>query len=332
MGDKTAISWVKNPDGSQGATWVPLTGCTPASEGCRRCFAARLASTRLSKVPAYAGLTKDGKWTGEVRLLPERLDQPWRWRKPRGIFLADMADLFHPNVPDHFVARCFAIMQMCQRHTFYVLTKRAERLASWTNEWNTEKCGEALFEHGPHLRVISDKTHERVWRDIVPPLQWPPPNVVVGVTVENQKWAERRIPHLLKAKAALRFISCEPKLGDIGFSGKRMEWLTPLKDYDPGLNRTPRIDWVIIGGMNDVDADEFDIDGARSLIRQCQDAETSVFLKQLGSRPVEHEPSKWPKHVRLEGNGFGKYNVVGLHNRAGADGLGRPKTRSGGLT
>jgi protein gp37 len=137
--------------------------------------------------------------------------------------------------------------------------------------------------------------------------------VIGGVTTENQKCADERIPMLLQANLAMRFISCEPKLGDIDFSGQRRGWLVPS---DPS---EAKINWVIIGGENDADADWFDIDGARRLICQCKNNDVPVFLKQLGSRPKEHIPSAWPKHVRLDGDGFGGYGVFGLRHRAGAD-------------
>ena len=119
----TGINWTDE-------TWNPLVGCKAVSLGCDNCYAAREASGRLSGHPLYAGLATDGVFGGEVRLIPERLDQPLRWKRPRKIFVNSMSDLFHPDVPDEFVAEVFAVMALAARHTFQVLTKRPQRMAS----------------------------------------------------------------------------------------------------------------------------------------------------------------------------------------------------------
>ena len=318
MGDRTAIGWVVNPDGSQGATWNILVGCSPVSPACVKCYAARLASTRLSAIPAYAGLARNGQWTGEVRLLEDRLAQPWHWRKPRGIFVEDMSDLFYHKVPDLFIARCFGIMLLCPHHTFYVLTKRAERLAKFTHEWDAERCVQAVIDHGP---VLSDPVRarseiERVRREGI----WPPPNVIGGVSTENQLMLERRVPWLLQAKLAKRFLSCEPLLGPLDFSGPRRRWL----GSDEAVS-DPRVDWVIVGGENDLDARYFDLDAARGVLGQCLDAGTPVFLKQVGSRPIESSLSLgWKTYVvrtmaESPDPAAGRYCLSGLRHRAGAD-------------
>jgi protein gp37 len=109
MADKTGIEWTD-------ATWNPIVGCTHVSAGCDNCYAAREASGRLAHLPAYAGLAVDGKFTGKVNLLAERLDQPVRWAKPRMVFVNSMSDLFHPGVGVYFTARVFAIMLLTPRH------------------------------------------------------------------------------------------------------------------------------------------------------------------------------------------------------------------------
>ena len=119
MGDRTKIGWTD-------ATWGPIVGCKAVSPGCDHCYAARLASGRLRHLPEYAGLAEDGVFNGTVRCLPERLDQPLRWKKPRRIFVNSMSDLFHPDVPFDFIARVFGVMgQTEDRHTFQIRRVKA---------------------------------------------------------------------------------------------------------------------------------------------------------------------------------------------------------------
>ena len=147
MGDKTKIEWTD-------ASWNPTLGCTPVSEGCRNCYAARHA-LRLganSTTPAYGGLvTKaaDGRpvFNGTVRCMEDRLDQPLRWKKPRRIFVDSMSDLFHPDVPFEFVDRVFAVMALARQHTFQVLTKRPERMQEYlTHGLRRAKVDQEAFE------------------------------------------------------------------------------------------------------------------------------------------------------------------------------------------
>jgi protein gp37 len=118
MSGPTPIEWTD-------ATWPIVAGCAPASPGCDHCYAARNTSGRLRNLPAYAGLATGGEFSGEIRLLPERLGWPLRQRKPRRIFVCSQSDLFHPKVPDEFIARTFAVMAAAPQHTFQILTKRA---------------------------------------------------------------------------------------------------------------------------------------------------------------------------------------------------------------
>ncbi|MGW8286400.1 MAG: DUF5131 family protein, partial [Candidatus Deferrimicrobiaceae bacterium] len=132
----TSIEWTKGDDGTKGKAWNPVIGCRRVSDGCSRCYAERMAY-RLEKMgqKQYAGLTVLGKsgrrWTGEVRLVPDKLGEPLRWRKPRRVFVNSMSDLFHEDVPDEYIAAVFGVMAACPQHTFQVLTKRPERAAEW---------------------------------------------------------------------------------------------------------------------------------------------------------------------------------------------------------
>ncbi|MCL4413590.1 MAG: phage Gp37/Gp68 family protein [Actinobacteria bacterium] len=128
MSDKTGISWTD-------ATWNPVVGCERTSPGCDHCYAIR-DGVRLQHLPGYAGTIADGDWTGVVRCLPERLDQPLRWKRPRRIFVDSMSDLFHPDVPDAYIQAVIEVMAYAKQHTFQVLTKRPQRMAALLGYWH----------------------------------------------------------------------------------------------------------------------------------------------------------------------------------------------------
>lgn len=295
---KTSIEWTD-------ASWNPIVGCTEVSPGCANCYAARLAGSRLRNVPAYEGLSQrirycaehnrpldDGRclecrdsngktfildmqsivlgqqprWTGEVRLLPDRLHEPLHWREPRKIFVCDMSDLFHESVPDEFIDRVFAVMAIAQKHTFQILTKRPERMREYLNYHSRDvRVSLAVYRISPYVdhnvpgdivQVIEDRMQKAL------------PNVWIGVSVENQHFADERIPALLATPAAVRFISAEPLLGDVNIGIWR--W------------RKPGLDWVIAGGESGPHVRPMHPDWARSLRDQCQAAGVPFFFKQWG--------------------------------------------------
>src|SRR6185312_7528769 len=129
----------------------------------------------------------------KVTLHPNRLDQPLRWRRPRRIFVNSMSDLFHPEVPEDYIRRVFEVMALSKRHTFQVLTKRPGPMRSLLQRWERQR-----------------RTNGTTPLDFMP---WPLPNVHLGVSAEDQKWADVRIPILLETPAAVRFVSAEPLLG-----------------------------------------------------------------------------------------------------------------------
>ncbi|HEU0073514.1 MAG TPA: phage Gp37/Gp68 family protein [Dehalococcoidia bacterium] len=154
------------------ATWNPVTGCTQVSPGCANCYAKTFAE-RFRGVPGHPY-----EMGFDLTLRPERLEQPLQWKKPQLIFVNSMSDLFHEDVPDHFVRQVFDTMEAAHWHRFQLLTKRPERLVS-----------------------------------LAPTLKFPE-NLWVGVSVENQRWTSR-IDELRKVPAAIRFLSCEPLLGPL---------------------------------------------------------------------------------------------------------------------
>jgi protein gp37 len=168
----------------------------------------------------------------DLRLVPEKLNEPLRWSQPRTVFVNSMSDLFHVEVPDHYIAAVARVMQAASWHTFQVLTKRSDRLRHLLNN---------------ELRFAAQL--ENVW--------W-------GVSVENRKHGLPRIEHLRDIKCAVRFLSIEPLLEDIG-----------------ELNLTG-IDWVIVGGESGPGARKMEPTWVDSILKQCRQAGVPFFFKQWG--------------------------------------------------
>ena len=248
----TAIEWTDE-------TWNPVTGCTKVSPGCDHCYAERVTE-RWSGKGSFA----------EVKLHPERLDKPLRWRKPRKVFVNSMSDLFHEDVPDEFIARAFAVMAQAEQHTFQILTKRHGRMRSLLSSPEFEKAVDREW------CSILDWFDGRIYEDAWMGHTWPLPNVWLGVSVEDQKWANIRVPALLDTPAAVRFLSCEPLLGPVDLSN-----IGPEPGFDALLSH-PGIDWVIVGGESGPGARPMQPEWARD-IRDWSTVTTTPFLfKQWG--------------------------------------------------
>lgn len=279
MGGQTGIEWTD-------ATWNPVAGCTAVSPGCRNCYAARQA-LRLQANPQtqakYAGTarkTADGRpvFTGRVNLAEHVLDQPLSWQRPRRIFVNSMSDLFHPEVPDEWVDRIWAVMALSPRHTFQVLTKRPERMAAYLRNPD--------LQDRLNGAAVADTD-----REDMPSTEWPLPNVWLGTSVEDQERAEERVPYLLRCPAAIRFLSCEPLLGPVELD---YDWLAPPNPDPLPLNgqfRLPGVQWVIAGGESGPRARPMDPDWARALRDQCRGARVFFFFKQWGAWVSELHPA-----------------------------------------
>jgi protein gp37 len=288
----TSIEWTE-------ATWNPIAGCTVHSPGCTNCYAMRTAA-RLATIPAtapiYAGLTQPSKagpvWTGKIAVNESTMLAPLRRKKPTMYFVNSMSDLFHESVPDEVIDRVFAVMALCPQHTFQLLTKRSDRMRS-------------------HLATPFDRTgvmiaaaniSQQTQRFLDFPT-FPLPNVWLGVSVEDQKRADERIPDLLATPAAMRFLSCEPLLGPVdllayfdptgaccgGEPEYRCEncpsdapWRYSIPSDDGQWAFDPTIDWVIVGGESGPRARPMHPDWARELRDQCAAAGVPFFFKQWG--------------------------------------------------
>lgn len=272
MGDRTKIEW-------SDATWNPVTGCDKVSPGCDHCYAETIA-TRFSGTDAYP----DGF---KVTLRPDRLDQPLRWRRPRRVFVNSMSDLFHTDIPDEYIARVWAVMALAGEHTFQVLTKRHGRMRSLVQSerfaWLTWHTILAMT----HERAVPvpEATSLLFGHGQSPVSMAPLPNVWLGVSVEDQKRADLRIPALLETPAAVRFLSCEPLLGPVDLAHT-------FRSHNPGdehpwdsagkLAVRDVLHWVIVGGESGPAARPMHPDWARSLRDQCTTAGIPYFFKQWG--------------------------------------------------
>jgi protein gp37 len=208
------------------ATWNPVRGCTKISPGCKHCYAETFAE-RFRGVKGHPY-----EFGFDLRLVPAKLGEPLRWRRPRMIFVNSMSDLFHERIPDSYIIAVARVMVAAKWHTFQVLTKRSERLRNLLRS---------------KLQFATAQPH--IW--------W-------GVSVEDRKYGLPRVEHLRSAAAAVRFLSVEPLLEDLG-----------------RLN-LDGIDWVIVGGESGPGARPLKKPWVISIRDECQRSRVPFFFKQWG--------------------------------------------------
>lgn len=208
------------------ATWNPVRGCTRISPGCAHCYAATFAE----RFRGVAGHPYEQGF--DLRLVPEKLTEPLRWPSPKRIFVNSMSDLFHADVPEEYILQVAEVMRLAPWHTFQVLTKRAERMSQLLRT---------------SLREVAPLSH--IW--------W-------GVSVENRRHGLPRIELLRDTPAAVRFLSVEPLLEDLG------------------TINLEGIHWMIVGGESGAGARRMDRAWVQGLRDQCHDAGVAFFFKQWG--------------------------------------------------
>lgn len=304
MGDKSGIEWTD-------ATWNFLNGCRKKSPGCKNCYAETLHDMRHKAfLEGKLNITQYAKPFKEIQFMPQRFEMPLRWKKPRFIFVNSMSDTFHEDVPFEFIDKAMAVIALCPRHTFQVLTKRPERMA----EYFAQERDWALHLGNVAYEMFGDEDADCFVTNSINGLLgesdgvkrnvgWPMKNLWLGTSVENQQEADRRIPHLLDTPAAIRFLSCEPLLGPVELSNlsgwetrAAVKWLGKPTLTPPGGNG---IHWIIAGGESGKEARPLHPDWVRGLRNQCKAAGAKFFFKQFGEySPVDErlKPGQtWPK-------------------------------------
>src|SRR5271155_4488830 len=219
MSVQSHIEWTDAP-------WNPVRGCTKISPGCKHCYAETFAER-------FRGVKGHPYEQGfDLRLIPQKLAEPLRWKTPKMIFVNSMSDLFHKDVPEDYVEAVCRVMEQANWHTYQVLTKRS-----------------SLLRNLLQTRIRFAASHPHIW--------W-------GVSVEDRAHGLVRIKHLQQAPAAVRFLSIEPLLEDLG---------------EVNLDG---IHWVIVGGESGPGARPMHKDWVTSLREQCEKANVHFFFKQWG--------------------------------------------------
>lgn len=275
--------------------------CTKKSPGCAGCYAEAMNLWRGNRLKYIVGNLEKVR----IFLDEEVLLKPLRWKKPRLIFPCSMTDWMEKYVPDEFRDKMLAVMALTPQHTYLTLTKCADRQREY---FTSAELYKRLLRWADWIVGISD------------PARFPLKNHWLGVSAEDQKYADERIPLLLQTPAAVRWVSAEPLLGPIDLT------TLPVADrplarkdalsgrdyvshfYEGGHNK---LDWVVVGGESGPGARPFNIEWARQIVAQCEAADVPVFVKQLGAKPYETEthfalkdkkggdPSEWPEDLRV---------------------------------
>lgn len=255
-------------------TWNPVVGCTKTSPGCKNCYAEkmahRLAAQALADERANLDTTTgkgkyvrvighNKKWCGNTAFDKRELGKPDHWRKSRQIFVCSMGDLFHHTVLFQTRYEIWIKALHNPHHTFIWLTKRPEEMK--------------IF-----IEFLTRQDVEIAGNNILP-------NLILMTTVENQRCADERIPHLINTPAAVRGLSIEPLLEDV---------LLPRSHLGKDIN------WIIIGCESGPSRRPCKLEWVRNIINQCDEAQVKIFVKQLDiDGRVSKNMDEWPKWARL---------------------------------
>ncbi|HAD03759.1 MAG: hypothetical protein A2005_00750 [Desulfuromonadales bacterium GWC2_61_20] len=232
MSTQTSIEWTER-------TWNPAVGCSKVSPGCAHCYAEVMA--RRLKAMQVAGYEKGF----ELTLLPKRLQEPLLRKTPTVYFVNSMSDMFHEEIPDDYIRQVFDVIRRAPQHTFQVLTKRAERMAAFFQDYKPSK------------------------------------NAWLGVTVEDRRYGVPRIDALRRVPAAIRFLSVEPLLEDLG-------------EID-----LTGIHWVIVGGESGPKARPMQQEWVLNIKRQCEAQGAAFFFKQWGGWGIDGKKRGKKENGRL---------------------------------
>lgn len=258
--------------------------------------------------------------------------KPLKRKTPTTYFVNSMSDLFHEDVPDEWIDRVFAVMALCPQHTFQVLTKRAARMRAYFNRvtvpgYTAEMAAEdddidmGAARFALTVQLCGEWNIGRTWSPPILPLD----NVWLGVSCEDQRRANERIPDLLATPAAVRFVSAEPLLGPVDFTKDRL-WHASCRlcvGQGPCAAGGVGIDWVIVGGESGHGARPMKREWADSIVSQCREANVACFVKQLGAAYCDEKNGvagaliKAPSEVAIS---------TRLHHRKGADMAEWPET------
>lgn len=232
--------------------WNPITGCSSISPGCAHCYAARFAQ----RLAGRCGYPADKPF--RVTFHPDRLEEPLHWRKPQTVFVCSMGDIFHHDVKKRRLQQVWRVMECCPQHRFLILTKRPHRM----NE---------------HIRMNG------IGRN-----GWALPNVGLGVSVSNQREADKKLPMLLATPGFLHFVSVEPMLGPVDLARflsrdpreSPKTWLSFGPPGPDGSGFRHLLNWVICGGETGPGARRLDDGWVNDLRQQCADVGVSFWFKQ----------------------------------------------------
>jgi len=272
----TKIEWTEH-------SWNPVIGCTKISEGCKNCYAEKMAKWLcVMGNESYFPVVDPKGWTGKTNFAESQLNKPFKFKKSSMFFVVSMGDLFHESVPFEWVDKTMTVIASNPHHIFQVLTKRPKQMNEYFNyediSWMSEKM--MGFERIRYYCYHNNGMNIE-YEDF-----YPLKNLWLGVTTENQKWADERIPELLKIPAKVRFLSIEPCLGYISLF------------YHTSCFTS--VDWVIVGSESGPNRRPAKLEWIESIVDQCQTANVPVFVKQLEiNGKLVKDINKFPKHLQL---------------------------------
>ena len=301
MGAKTEIAWTDS-------TWTPIRArvkegplaghvgphCERVSQGCVNCYSETNNGRCLPANGTGLPFNRQSRDKVDIFVDEKILTHPLHWKAARRIFVCSQTDLFGEWVTDEMIDRVFAVMALCPQHTFQCLTKRPERMRKHVGAMGT-RCNSSFDDYDASRRVGARHCAESY------PMhkkRWPLPNVWLGVSCEDQKTADERIPLLLQTPAAVRFVSLEPLLGPVDLPP---DWLAFERCGGGHITRSTKLDWVILGGESGPGARPMHLDWVRSVRDQCQSAGVAFFFKQaiIGGKKVSMPVLDGRRHAEV---------------------------------